>query len=189
MEVTARLKMNVKEQTTVIIENFVKMLYRRGLITNIDDTIKKIEINNKGTFTFSSDGNDFFLMIIFQKINGIKKGSELEENLIKSKGKKFVVAFNPTKKTYTQAKDFQMELFTTTELLVDLPSCPFVPEHILLTPEEKNEIIQKYQEKNISKILSSDMMVRYLGANKGDIIKIIRKTVNTGESIYYRRVY
>ena len=188
METISRLKMNTKEQINIILDNFTKMLFRRGLIDNQKTTLNKllnIEDNNKEIYTW----DDFFCVIIFQKINGIKKGSDIEEQLVKSKEKyKFVIVSESTNKTYSQIKDFNAELFTVVEFLSDIPSNPLVPLHILMSEEDKTKVLQVYKEKNIAKILNDDMMVRYIGAKKGDLIKIIRPTFNTGESVYYRRV-
>ena len=191
METLARLKMNNKEQTQIIFDNFSKMLLRRGLIKNTKNTLEKLKsiTDTKGFYSWKDGDNDFLLIITFSKLNGIKKNSDIEEVLIKTKSlNKFVIAQASSNKTYSQIKDFKAELFITTEFLTDIPSNPLVPEHILLDEKQKEEFLKVYQEKNIAKILQDDMMVRYLGAQKGDIIRIIRKSFNTGESIYYRRV-
>ena len=191
METLARLKMNQKEQLNIIFENFSKMLIRRKLIKESKNTIEKLKsiTDTKGYYSWKDNENDFLLVITFSKLNGIKKNSELEEVLIKSKADfKFVIVQSSSNKTYSQIKDFKTELFLTTEFLTDIPSNPLVPEHILLNDKQKEEFLKVYQEKNIARILQDDMMVRYLGAKKGDIIRIIRKSFNTGESIYYRKV-
>jgi DNA-directed RNA polymerase subunit H len=66
-----------------------------------------------------------------------------------------------------------------------------VPRHILLSEEEKKEVIEKYAGGDPYKlpyILSTDPVVKILGAKPGDVIKIIRKSPTAGESIYYRLV-
>ena len=192
MEVLARLKMNEKEQTNVILDNFTKMLQRRNIIKNSKNTLDKLlnikDKDNKGVYSWKED-EDILLIITFQKLNGIKKNSDIEDYLIKSKATfKFIITKDSSAKTYSQVKDFKGELFTTFEFLSDIPSNPLIPEHILLNDTQKEEVLKIYQEKNIAKILSDDMMVRYIGAKKGDLIKIIRNSLNTGKSIYYRRV-
>jgi len=66
-----------------------------------------------------------------------------------------------------------------------------VPKHILLTEDEKNNVMKKYGIKRMSqfpKILKSDPVVNILGAKIGDLIKIIRKSETAKESVYYRVV-
>lgn len=189
MEIATRLKMNQKEQTEIVLENFSKMLMRRGKIDNYLGLFNKLKsIENKNIFTVKEKNLDLLLIIEFQKLNGIKKGSDIEDNLLKFKGDKFLIALDVSNKTFSQSKSFNTELFRISELLSDIPSNPLIPEHQIVSEDQKTEIYKVFKEKNFAKILSNDMMVRYLGAKKGDLIKIIRPELNTGESIYYRKV-
>ena len=66
-----------------------------------------------------------------------------------------------------------------------------IPKHILLSEEEKKNVMKMYGVKKINqfpKILKSDPVIRLLGGKSGDLVKIIRKSDITGESIYYRVV-
>jgi len=66
----------------------------------------------------------------------------------------------------------------------------FVPEHTILTEEESNEILQKF---NVTfdrppLILETDPVVKIIGAKSGDIIKIVRSDSPAGKSVFYRYV-
>jgi len=66
-----------------------------------------------------------------------------------------------------------------------------VPKHIILSPEEREEVLKKYNITKLSqfpRILKSDPVVKAIGAKKGDLIKIIRKSTTAKEAIYYRVV-
>jgi len=66
-----------------------------------------------------------------------------------------------------------------------------VPKHIILSEEEKREVIKKYAGGDPYKlpyILASDPVVKAIGAKPGDVIKIIRKSPTAGEAVYYRLV-
>lgn len=66
-----------------------------------------------------------------------------------------------------------------------------VPKHIILSEDEKNDVIKKYGIKKMSqfpKLLKSDPIACALAAKVGDLIKIIRKSEATKESVYYRIV-
>lgn len=65
-----------------------------------------------------------------------------------------------------------------------------VPKHIVLNEKEKEEVLKKYRVtlKQLPRILSSDPVVKLIGAKSGDVVKIIRKDPILGESVYYRVV-
>ena len=65
-----------------------------------------------------------------------------------------------------------------------------VPKHEILTKEEEEELLKKYKitKKQLPRILSTDPAVKAIGAKKGDIIRITRKSPTAGETYYYRVV-
>lgn len=65
-----------------------------------------------------------------------------------------------------------------------------VPDHILLTEEEAQEILNKYSitRGQLPKIKSSDVVVKQIGAKPGDVLKIIRKSLTAGKAVAYRLV-
>jgi len=66
----------------------------------------------------------------------------------------------------------------------------YVPEHIILSKEEAEEVLKMYHVKptQLPFILVSDPVIRHLNAKPGDIVKIIRRSPTAGISIYYRYV-
>ncbi len=74
---------------------------------------------------------------------------------------------------------------------MNLTNHVLVPKHVLLSEQEKVEIIKKYGINKLNqfpKILKTDPIVNVLGAKEGDLIKITRKNSSGKESIYYRVV-
>lgn len=65
-----------------------------------------------------------------------------------------------------------------------------VPKHVVLSEKEKEEMLKKYSItlKQLPRILTSDPVVKLLGAKIGDVIKIIRKSPTANQTIYYRVV-
>ncbi len=72
----------------------------------------------------------------------------------------------------------------------DVLSHKFVPKHEVLKEEEKEELLKKYGVtlRQLPRILSSDPVVKALGAKPGDVIRIRRKSLTAGEAVYYRVV-
>ncbi len=65
-----------------------------------------------------------------------------------------------------------------------------VPNHILLTEEETQELLKKYgiTRGQLPKIKSSDVVVKQINAKPGDVLQIIRKSLTAGKAVAYRLV-
>ncbi len=65
-----------------------------------------------------------------------------------------------------------------------------VPDHILLTEEETQELLNKYKitKGQLPKVKTSDVVVKQVGAKPGDVLKIIRKSLTAGKAVAYRLV-
>ncbi|HNU62631.1 MAG TPA: DNA-directed RNA polymerase subunit H [Methanofastidiosum sp.] len=66
----------------------------------------------------------------------------------------------------------------------------FVPEHTILTEEESNEVLQRFNvtHDKLPLILDTDPVVKIIGAKSGDVIKIVRADSPAGKSVFYRYV-
>lgn len=65
-----------------------------------------------------------------------------------------------------------------------------VPEHIILTDEEAEEVLleKNITEDQLPKILPNDPVVKAIDAKEGDILKIIRNSETAGTFVSYRIV-
>jgi DNA-directed RNA polymerase I, II, and III subunit RPABC1 len=125
------------------------------------------------------------------KLMSIVQGTPLDDYLSNNiEVHKIIIMKDVAKKVVKQIviEYKNAEFFFETEMLEDLPSKSFIPEHQLLSEEEKEELFSKFNKSDLSNILVTDMMSRYYGANIGDIFRIIRPSFTAGKSIFYRRV-
>jgi DNA-directed RNA polymerase I, II, and III subunit RPABC1 len=85
-----------------------------------------------------------------------------------------------------------VEVFELKELVFNISHHTYVPKHILIPSEKKQEIesiMNSLNVKNKSQlpvILKTDPMARYLNAKTGDLIKIIHYPITSGEHYFYR---
>jgi len=83
-----------------------------------------------------------------------------------------------------------VEIFMNKNMMFNITHHEYVPKHIILNKEEEDILLDKYNttKNKLPKILKSDPVVKYYGMKHDQICKIIRKSPEVGESIYYRIV-
>ena len=161
------------------------------------------KINEDKKYQNNIDQNDneqkrltkrLYYKYISQKINAdtIKlflndiKNSQAASGLIIMDGK---ISQQAKQKIQEISKEFPIEVFTTNELVVNITEHELVPEHKLLSEEDKKILLERYRirdQNQLPKILLTDPVARYLGLKRGDVVKIIRESENAGKYITYR---
>lgn len=88
------------------------------------------------------------------------------------------------KQSLEEYKDIRFELFSFAELAFNVSKHELVPKHMIYTKHLK-DVCQTFHVKkhNLPKIMMHDPVIKYIGAQKGDLVKIFREN-----TVYYRMV-
>jgi DNA-directed RNA polymerase subunit H (RpoH/RPB5) len=185
---------STKEVSAIVLTNVLKMCKRRDLIDNVNTLLEKNKEDfvNKGLVEFKTkDDKKISIYQFTGKVASIVQGSPLDDYLKNfTDVHKIVIMKEPTKRTAKQITSEypNAEFFFEYEMMEDLPSKMFIPEHTLLSEEEKKAFLEIFKENELAKINDTDMMSRYYAAKVGDIFKIVRPSLTAGKNIFYRKV-
>ena len=83
-----------------------------------------------------------------------------------------------------------VEFFEQQKMTFNITKHVFVPKHVLLTPEEEAEVLDKYQatKNKFPKMSIQDPVAKYYAMKSDQMVKILRNDPEVGLSISYRIV-
>lgn len=189
------------EKTKIILENTLIMLGNRIFIDKNGDknqlldpeqARKSIEDKGDGTYIISAnDGNVYAIKIIFQKISATGKQSTINDFFKDyAKHKKIIISRDYNNKIVEFISKHRAQIFKEDSLLFDIIKHRDQPKYELLSPSEIEQFKSEYNatEYTTKKLLRTDPASKYYALRRGDVVRIIRSSPTSGQSIDYRIV-
>lgn len=188
-------------KTKVILSNILKMLSKRiyvddkGILHSLiqpDVPVTAFTDKGDGSYTITTDNNKIYVVkIVFQKITTTGKQSVISEFLKDySDYNKIIVVRDYINKISKYVAKHNTQIFREDDFLEDILAYSEQPQFELLSPKEVEKFKSEYNATDftIKNYLRSDPIVRYFALKPGDMVRIIRPSGTSGESVDYRIV-
>ena len=200
-----QIEKNNEDIRKTVLANICKMLTERGTLKKdkLDSNIQSLTNKRPDDSIYIIDKDNYkenekkqiAIKLFTTKIKSISKQSVITEFLNKhQKYHKIIVvkSINTKSHQYVVAKFQETEMFLEQELMINLIDNVLVPKYEVLDNEsdEFKSFCDTYQckKRNIPKLSVHDPMAKYYNLKKGDIVRIIRPSETSGNSVYYRIV-
>jgi DNA-directed RNA polymerase I, II, and III subunit RPABC1 len=155
---------------------------------NIDIYIKDEEKNKTFYVYFHNENKNFSksdLKNIIQKMITTYGDETINLILLLKEKENSAVSKELNKDMYKN-----VEIFLKKNMIFNVTRHIYVPKHILLNKEEETDLLEKYNttKGKLPKLSKLDPIAKYYGMKNDQICKIIRKSPEVGEYVYYRLV-
>jgi DNA-directed RNA polymerase subunit H len=156
--------------------------------------LKKEEIKNAVSYKIKmKDGKKAILWAVTTDGTvGVAYVTQLKKAMDDAKVEKGIITTigKYTHTAKTRSKKHGIELIPKNFPSFKIFDHDFVSKHELLTPEEKEEILQKYkmQPYQLPRINAHDPAIIAVGGKPGDIVRVIRKSQTAGKYVSYRYI-
>ena len=184
LEMLSDRKYIIPDIENITFEQFNIKCDNKNIDIFIDDTV----IDKKVYIHFHNEQKGFSkndLKNIIQKITNDYEDENINLILILKDKENSAITKELTKEIYKN-----VEIFLKKNLLFNITHHNYVPKHIILTKEQEEELLEKYNstKSKLPKISKTDPVAKYYGMKPEQICKIIRKSPEVGEIFYYRLV-
>jgi len=175
---------SIPESEKISFEEFSIKYNNKNLDIYINDSSK----NKQFYVYFHNEVKNFSkgdLKNIMQKIFNTYEGQDINIILILKDKENSAITKELNKDVYKN-----VEVFLKKYMIFNITHHDMVPKHTVLTKEEEVELLDKYNttKGKLPKISKVDPIAKYYGMKTDQICKIIRKSPEVGEYVYYRLV-
>lgn len=189
-----------KEQQLNAIKTIISMFVARNIINDTDrgnvfnEIIKNADVEKNVLIdeTYIQHNNKKYVLKFYNATLTSLKNKDMETFISDNiNNHKILIVNSITSRAIQQLMTIKnLEYFTMSEIVRDISKHVLVPKHILLSNDEAKQLMDEYKikQKDMGQICYDDPMARFLNAKLGNIIQIIRYSIYSGYSTYYRLV-
>lgn len=199
--IISNFEYNIDEQLEIITSNVFNMLQNRKLINKFtNETIKsavhqikkKMEYDIKLNVKDRENDDLYKLIILNESLERLTSSTDTLSYMSRYPNIHKIIIVNTVNKNIElqiMSKP-KTEIFTKSYFMINIVDYKYIPQHILLTDDEKKKVEDEYNIplNKYPKIMISDPMSKYYNARIHDLIKIIRPSTVSGFVFYYRYV-
>lgn len=189
-----KIRKSTDEIIESIVNNCFNMLKERKLIKDIDKRPYYEQLKSKFNFSIQllnpdRDNIKVYEIHYFNQFNGMNTSVINETMKVKDGIHKIIIVDDVVFSNLKENNKF-VELFKTSELMLNLIDFKYCPKAIMLNEEEIKQVLKDYNvsKKQLPQFEKKDPLVRYYNGRKGDMFKIIRSSPVSGVAIAYRVV-
>lgn len=197
MSIIGGFEMSEVERQHSALQTIINMFIARGWLSDEPAIhFSKLVINGKTTIIdithIHCDNKKVAIKFYNTKLNTIKNDNDIDLFMSKYPDyHKLFIVNDISSKAEKQISDSKNnEVFKIMDIIKDISKHHLVPKHILLSSDDGKKVMTEYniKKKEMGRIYIDDPMAKYLYAQKDDIIQIIRESIYSGYSTYYRLV-
>lgn len=189
-----KIRKSTDEIIESIVNNCFNMLKERKLIKDVDKKPYYEQLKSKFNFSIQLSNPDrdniqIYEIHYFNQFNGMNTSVINETMKVKDGIHKIIIVDDVVFSNLKENNKF-VELFKTSELMLNLIDFKYCPKAIMLNEEEIKQVLKDYNvsKKQLPQFEKKDPLVRYYNGRKGDMFKIIRSSPVSGVAIAYRVV-
>lgn len=160
-----------------------------------DDNEYIVKLDNDENYNTKIPNKKIYIKFIFDKINSLNKSSPIVQFIesVNDQYKFIVVTEIQTRTKTTIDRDMEsdlIEIYNFKHLKENKIDNANVSKYEILSEKEKIEAFNAYRIKkaNMTIISSCDMMAKYYKLKEGQVVRLIKPSVATCETPYYRLV-
>lgn len=179
----------VPDSEKINFDDFTLKFKNKNIDIFIDNSSEENNIDNKKVYVyFHNENKTIAKSDLKNKVNNLIEEYNDEEIkliiLLKEKGNGSIFK-EITKEIYKN-----VEIFMNKNMIFNITHHDFVPKHSILSKDEEDEVLDKYSttKNKLPKIFKNDPVAKYYGMKSNQVCKIIRKSPEVGDYVYYRLV-